>query len=112
MFLSTRSPFMKENNITGNTFADPKHLGRLLVWKTPSIRSTSMGGSTCMVPVCERICRYDSWFYSLADDLFDKYSVQVAIVSPRSVLRLQLEQSPKWQMIYGDEMAVVLEVKQ
>ena len=30
---------------------------------------------------------------------FDKYGVQIAIVSPTSTLRLQLEQSPQWQQV-------------
>jgi hypothetical protein len=44
-------------------------------------------------------------------DSFDKYGVQVAIVSPTSMLRLQLEQSPQWQQLYRDEMAVVFSRK-
>jgi hypothetical protein len=43
---------------------------------------------------------------------FDKYGVQVAILSPTSILRLQLEQSSQWQEVYRDEMAVVFTRKQ
>jgi hypothetical protein len=49
--------------------------------------------------------------FSRWQDPFDKYGVQVAIISPRSVLHLQLQQSPQWQQIYGDEMAVVFQRK-
>ena len=38
--------------------------------------------------------------------------VQIAIVEPTSVLRLQLEQSPAWQQLYRDDMAVVFRRKQ
>ena len=38
---------------------------------------------------------------------FDKYRVQIAIVSVNSVLRLQMEESSEWQQIYADEMAIV-----
>jgi hypothetical protein len=101
--------FVKQNNITGNTFTDPNIWGGYLIWETPSNPvyidgRIDMYGDEFVKDYVGIIRGFSRW-----QDPFDKYGVQVAIVSPRSVLRLQLDQAPQWQKVYGDEMAVVFQ---
>jgi len=99
--------YLKQNGITGNTFTDPNIWGGYLIWETPSNPvyidgRIDMYGDEFMREYLGIIHGVTRW-----QEPFDKYSVQVAIVSPTSQLRLQLEQSPQWQQLYRDEMAVV-----
>jgi hypothetical protein len=103
--------FVKENKITGNTFTDPNIWGGYLIWETPSNPvyidgRIDMYGDEFVKDYLGIVRGLTRW-----QDPFDKYSVQVAIISPQSVLRLQLEQSSQWQKIYSDEMAVVFRRK-
>jgi len=103
--------FVKEHNITGNTFTDPNIWGGYLIWETPSNPvyidgRIDMYGDEFVKDYLGIIRGFSRW-----QDPFDKYGVQIAIVSPRSVLRLQLDQSPQWQQVYSDEMAVVFQRK-
>ena len=103
--------YLKDNGITGNTFTDPNIWGGYLIWETPSNPvyidgRIDMYGDEFVREFLEIISGLRSW-----QEPFDKYGVQVAILSRTSVLRLQLEQSPQWQEIYGDEMAVVFRRK-
>jgi hypothetical protein len=98
--------YLKENGITGNTFTDPNIWGGYLIWETPSNPvyidgRIDMYGDDFMREYLGIIRGSTRW-----QEPFDKYGVQVAIVSPSSMLRLQLEQSPQWQQVYRDEMAV------
>lgn len=99
--------YLKENGITGNTFTDPNIWGGYLIWETPANPvyidgRIDMYGDEFMREYLGIIRGITRW-----QEPFDKYGVQVAIVSPTSVLRLQLEQSAQWQEVYRDEMAVV-----
>ena len=99
--------YLKENGITGNTFTDPNIWGGYLIWATPANPvyidgRIDMYGDEFMREYLGIIRGLTRW-----QEPFDKYRVQNAIVSPTSVLRLQLEQSPQWQQVYRDEMAVV-----
>lgn len=99
--------YLKDNGITGNTFTDPNIWGGYLIWETPANPvyidgRIDMYGDEFMREYLGMIRGLTRW-----QEPFDKYGVQVAIVSPTSVLRLQLEQSPSWQQVYRDEMAVV-----
>ena len=99
--------YLKDNNITGNTFTDPNIWGGYLIWATPGNPvyidgRIDMYGDEFMREYLGIIRGITRW-----QEPFDKYGVQIAIVSPTSTLRLQLEQSPQWQQIYRDEMAVV-----
>jgi hypothetical protein len=104
--------YLKANGITGNTFTDPNIWGGYLIWETPSNPvyidgRIDMYGDEFMREYLGIIRGHTRW-----QDAFDKYGVQIAIVEPLSVLRLQLEQSPAWQQVYRDEMAVVFRRKQ
>jgi hypothetical protein len=104
--------YVKANGITGNTFTDPNIWGGYLIWETPSNPvyidgRIDMYGDEFMREYLGIIRGITRW-----QEPFDKYGVEVAIVSPTSVLRLQLEQSPQWQQVYNDEMAVVFTRRQ
>jgi hypothetical protein len=99
--------YLKENGITGNTFTDPNIWGGYLIWETPANPvyidgRIDMYGDAFMREYLGIIHGITRW-----QEPFDKYGVQVAIVSPTAVLRLQLEESAQWQQVYHDEMAVV-----
>jgi hypothetical protein len=99
--------YLKANGITGNTFTDPNIWGGYLIWETPANPvyidgRIDMYGDEFMREYLGIIHGITRW-----QEPFDKYGVQIAIVSPTAVLRLQLEQSPQWQQVYHDEMAVV-----
>ena len=99
--------YLKDNGITGNTFTDPNIWGGYLIWETPSNPvyidgRIDMYGDEFMREYLGIIHGITRW-----QEPFDKYGVQVALVSPTSVLRLPLEQSPQWQQVYRDDMAVV-----
>jgi hypothetical protein len=103
--------FIKENRITGNTFTDPNIWGGYLIWETPSNPvyidgRIDMYGDEFVKEFLGIIYGETRW-----QEPFDRYGVQVAIVSQKSVLRLQLEQSTQWQQVYSDEMAVVFQRK-
>jgi hypothetical protein len=103
--------YLKANGITGNTFTDPNIWGGYLIWETPSNPvyidgRIDMYGDEFMREYLGIIHGTTRW-----QGAFDKYGVQVAIVSPTSLLRFQLEQSPQWQQLYRDEMAVVFRRK-
>ena len=103
--------YMKENGITGNTFPDPNIWGGYLIWELPS-NPVYIDGRIDMygdqfvkefVSIIRGVVRWQ--------EPFDQYGVQVAILSPTSVLRQQLAQSPQWQQVYSDDMAVVFKRK-
>lgn len=104
--------YLKENGIAGNTFTDPNIWGGYLIWETPSNPvyidgRIDMYGDAFVKEYLGIIRGITPW-----QEPFDKYGVQVAIVSPTSAMRLQLEQSPQWQQVYRDEMAVTFRRKQ
>jgi hypothetical protein len=103
--------YLKDNSITGHTFTDPNIWSGYLIWETPSNPvyidgRIDMYGDEFVREFLEIISGLRRW-----QDPFDKYGVEIAIVSSGSVLRLQLEESPQWQELYRDEMAVVFRRK-
>ena len=99
--------YLKDNGITGNTFTDPNIWSGYLIWETPSNPvyidgRIDMYGDDFVREFLEIISGLRRW-----QEPFDKYRVQIAIVSVNSVLRLQMEESSEWQQIYADEMAIV-----
>lgn len=99
--------YLKANGITGNTFTDPNIWGGYLIWEMPANPvyidgRIDMYGDEFMREYLGLIRGLTRW-----QEPFDKYGVQIAIVKPTAVLCLQLEQSPQWQQVYHDEMAIV-----
>ena len=103
--------YLKANQITGNTFTDPNVWGGYLIWEMPS-NPVYIDGRIDMYGD-DFVKEYVQMAHGLTrwQEPFDKYGVQVAIVSPKSALRLQLEKSPQWQQVYADEMATVFRRK-
>ena len=99
--------FMKERNLTGNTFTDPNIWGGYLIWAMPSNP----------VYIDGRIDMYGDQFVSEHLGIvygsiewrepFERYGVKNAIVKPRSVLARQLRESGEWREVFLDSMAVV-----
>jgi len=103
--------YMKENQITGKTLTDPNVWGGYLIWEMPS-NPVFIDGRIDMygddfvkdyVGIVHGILRWQ--------EPFEKYGVQVALLTSKSVLRSQLQESPQWQQVYQDEMAVVFRRK-
>lgn len=104
--------YLKENGITGNTFTDPNIWSGYLIWALPS-NPVYIDGRIDMYGD-QFVKNYIELTTGLADwkEPFDRYRVKAAIVSPKSVLRLQLQESPNWQQLYEDDMALVFQRKQ
>jgi hypothetical protein len=104
--------YLKQNGVTGNTFTDPNIWSGYLIWELPSNPvyidgRIDMYGDAFVKEYLGIIRGTSRW-----QEPFDRYGVQVAIVGPQSVLRLQLAQAPEWQELYHDEMAAVFRRKQ
>ncbi len=105
--------YLKENGITGNTFTDPNIWGGYLIWETPSNPvyidgRIDMYGDEFMREYLGIIRGITRW----QEPVRQVRRADIAIVSPTSVMRLQLEQSAQWQQVYHDEMAVVFHSKE
>ncbi len=99
--------YLKERQISGNTFTDPNIWGGYLIWELPSNPvyidgRIDMYGDQFVKEYLEIIWGTTEW-----RGPFDRYAVRVVIVKPKSVLGRELQDSPKWQRLYEDEMSVV-----
>ena len=103
--------YLRENQVTGNTFVAPNIWGGYLLWELPSNPVYIDGRDV-----------YPDLFVKEFLDIqrgtvdwkkpFERYSVQVALVEPNTNIALRLEESTAWERIYQDEMAVVFKKKQ
>jgi len=99
--------YLRENQLTGNTFTDPNIWSGYLIWAAP------------MNPVYidGRIDMYGDQFVKEYLDVTsgiadwraesNRYQIRNAIISTRSLLRSQLQSSPEWKLVYQDEMALL-----
>jgi hypothetical protein len=99
--------YLRENQLTGNTFTDPNIWSGYLIWAAP------------MNPVYidGRIDMYGDQFVKEYLDVTsgiadwrtesNRYQIRNAIISTRSLLRIQLQSSPEWKLVYQDEMALL-----
>jgi hypothetical protein len=99
--------FMKDNQVVGNTFTDPNIWSGYLIWTMPS-NPVYIDGRIDMYGD-SFVKNYVDITHGLADwrEPFTQYSVKNVILSPDSALRLQLQNSPEWEKVYQDEMALV-----
>lgn len=98
--------YLKDKQITGNTFIAPNIWGGYLIWELPSNPVYYDGRDV-----------YPEAFVKEFVDIirglidwrgpFDHYGVQIVLVEPKSMLARQLEESSAWERIYQDEMSVV-----
>ncbi len=100
--------YMKANQIIGNTFTDPNIWSGYLIWEMPS-NPVYIDGRIDMYGD-EFVKDYVKITYGLTDWRvpFEHFGVKAVVLSPNSVLRLQMQNSPQWEQVYQDEMAVVL----
>jgi len=99
--------YMKAQNVTGRTFTDPNIWSGYLIWEMPQNPvfidgRIDMYGDEFVTYYLKIINGTEDW-----ESAFDQYQIRAAVISPKSVLRLQMQKSPKWQEVYSDEMAVV-----
>ena len=99
--------FLKENQITGNTFTDPNIWGDYLIWAMPSNPvyidgRIDMYGDAFVREYLDVIWGTSDW-----RGPFGRYGVRVAIVRAKSPLRRGLKEANDWQQVFEDEMCVV-----
>jgi len=99
--------FLKENQITGNTFTDPNIWGDYLIWAMPSNPvyidgRIDMYGDAFVREYLDVIWGTSDW-----RGPFDRYAVRVAIVRTKSPLRRALKEANDWQQVFEDEMCAV-----
>ncbi len=98
--------YLKQKQITGNTFTDPNIWSNYLLWALPSNPIFIDGRDV----YSEQFTReYLSITSGRSDwrEAFDRYGVRVVIVVPGSLLARKLHAATDWQQVYEDEMAVV-----
>jgi hypothetical protein len=99
--------YLQQNQITGNTLTDPNVWGGYLIWKMPS-NPVYIDGRIDMYGD-EFVKEYLNIVFGFIDwrEPFQRYGVQVVIVSPKSALGTGLRSASDWQEVYKDEMSVV-----
>ena len=98
--------YLKENQITGNTFTDPNIWGGYLIWTLPNNPVYIDGRDVYPEPFVKEYVEIVS---GIADwrGPFDRYGVRIAIVAPKSLLVRGLKESTGWRQVFQDDMAVV-----
>ena len=98
--------YLKQKQITGNTFTDPNIWSNYLLWALPS-NPIFIDGRDVYTEEFTR--EYLSITNGQSDwhEAFDRYGVRVAIVGPRSLLARKIRAADDWQEVYQDEMTVV-----
>jgi len=101
--------YLKQKQIQGNTFTEPNIWGGYVIWELPSNP----------VYIDGRIDMYGDQFVKEYIDIirgkidwrepFNRYGVKIAIVNTKAMLSREMQDSPDWQILYRDEMAVVFE---
>jgi hypothetical protein len=99
--------YLEQNQLTGKIFTDPNIWGGYLIWKMPSSPvyidgRIDMYGDEFVKEYIGIVSGYTDW-----QEPFDRYGVQIAIVSPRSPLAMGIRNAGNWQQVYGDEMSTV-----
>ena len=98
--------YLKQKQITGNTFTDPNIWSNYLLWALPSNPIFIDGRDVYTEPFTREYLSVTSG-RSDWHEAFDRYGVRVAIVGPRSLLARKLRSATDWQEVYEDEMSVV-----
>ena len=99
--------YIKEHNITGNTFTDPNIWGGYVIWATPS-NPVYIDGRIDMYGD-EFVKEYLNIIWGSADwkEPFDRYGVKIVIIEPRSALSREIQETREWSKVFEDQMAVV-----
>lgn len=98
--------FLKQKNITGNTFTYPSIWGGYLIWALPTnpvyIDGRDVYPEQFVKDFLEIVNGITDW-----RPAFDRYSVKVVIVKPKTLLARELQESANWQLLYHDEISKV-----
>jgi hypothetical protein len=102
----TAVEYLKQNQITGNTFTDPNIWANYVIWALPSNPVFIDGRDVYPEAFVDEYARI---VLGLADwrEPFERYGVRVVIVAPKSVIARQMKSASEWQEVYQDEMAIV-----
>lgn len=98
--------YLKQNQITGNTFTYPNVWGAYLIWEAPS-NPVYIDGRDVYSEAFVKEFVDMTWGKADWRGPFDRHGVRVAVVEVGSLLARQLQESPAWEQIYQDEMSVV-----
>ncbi len=98
--------YLKEKQITGNTFTYPNIWGGYVLWALPSnpvyIDGRDVYAEDFVKEYLEVITGLRDW-----RGPFNHYGVQVVIVTTKSVLARELKDSSDWHEVFRDNLAVV-----
>ena len=98
--------YLKQKQIVGNTFTDPKIWRNYFLWALPSnpffIDGRDVYPDRFIREYLSIVSGRTDWH-----EAFDRYGVRVAIVGPKSVIARKMKDASDWQEVYRDEMTVV-----
>ena len=99
--------YLKDHQITGNTFTDPNIWGGYVIWALPS-NPVYIDGRIDMYGD-EFVKQYLNIIWNGADwrEPFDRYGVRVVIIEPKSALSRELLASGQWSKVFEDDISVV-----
>jgi hypothetical protein len=98
--------FMRQKQITGNTFTDPNIWGGYLIWALPSNPVYIDGRDVYPQPFVREFVQITSGNADWRGP-FSRYGVQNVLVTRSSHLARELRLSTDWQMVYQDDFAIV-----
>jgi hypothetical protein len=98
--------YLKQNGITGNTFAAPNIWGAYVLWAAPNnpvyIDGRDVYPDTFVKEFVDILYGRVDW-----RGVFDQRGVQIVLIEPGTMLARQLGEAPGWERIYQDDMSVV-----
>jgi hypothetical protein len=101
--------YLKDRQLTGNTFTEVNIWGGYLIWALPS-NPVFIDGRDVYPESFVR--EYVQIIQGLPfQEPFQRYNVKIAMVEPESILNHELRESPEWQQIYEDGIATVFIAK-
>jgi hypothetical protein len=98
--------YLKQNGITGNTFAAPNVWGAYVLWTAPDnpvyIDGRDVYPDTFVKEFVDITFGRADW-----RGIFEQRGVKIVVIEPDSMLARQLGEAPGWERIYQDDMSVV-----
>ena len=98
--------YLKQNGITGNTFAAPNVWGAYVLWAAPNnpvyIDGRDVYPDTFVKEFVDITFGHIDW-----RGPFDQRGVKIVLVEPGTLLAREVGESPAWEKIYQDEMSVL-----
>jgi hypothetical protein len=98
--------YIRQNQVTGNTFTFPSIWGAYVIWELPSnpvyIDGRDVYPEQFVDDYVEMVRGRLDW-----QGPFDLYGVNVVVIEPGTLLARQLEKSGDWRRLYQDDMSAV-----